>query len=152
MDPLVRLRKKTVRDATNDYNWKMDPELCSLDATQLLIITYAQFLASYPLEQQYTYAIETLDGEHIGNCGFYNVEGNTAMIGIIIGDKRFWDKGYGAAAVGALLELEPEFHNITLRTLVWNTRAMKCFEKCGFRFTHYATEEGHMFVFMELVR
>jgi RimJ/RimL family protein N-acetyltransferase len=58
------------------------------------------------------------------------------LLGIIIGDKGHWGRGYGSDAIGALLRWA--FDNLNLNRIhltVWsyNTRAIRCYEKCGFR-------------------
>ena len=70
----TRLRGKRLADAPDDYAWQTDPELAQLDAVSLPTITFQQYLAQYASELRYPpstrnrFAIETLDGEHIGNC------------------------------------------------------------------------------------
>ena len=76
----VMLREKGLEDAWNDYRWKSDAELAHLDATFPLDIPFSVYLASYsdelryPDSRSYRYAIETLEGKHIGNCSCYNVD------------------------------------------------------------------------------
>jgi len=74
-------------------------------------ITFPQFLTDYASELRYSYptghwfAIETADGKHIGNCSFYNIseiEGE-AELGIMIGNRDHWDKGYGTDVISAQL-------------------------------------------------
>ena len=46
------------------------------------------------------------EGLFIGQCGLYDLNGEngTAMLGIAIGDKNYWGKGYGRDAIGVLLD------------------------------------------------
>jgi RimJ/RimL family protein N-acetyltransferase len=46
------------------------------------------------------FAVDTLEGRHIGNCAYYNIDkgGGEAEVGIMIGERSYWDKGYGTAA------------------------------------------------------
>jgi RimJ/RimL family protein N-acetyltransferase len=41
---------------------------------------------------------------------------------------------------------------VYLHTLVWNTRAQKCFEKCGFVERKRVTRSGYDFILMEMKR
>ncbi|HWG84306.1 MAG TPA: GNAT family N-acetyltransferase [Deinococcales bacterium] len=57
-------------------------------------------------------------------------------LGIIIGEKDRWGRGYGTAACRALLRaafLEMGLECVKLSTLENNARARRAFEKCGFR-------------------
>jgi RimJ/RimL family protein N-acetyltransferase len=74
----------------------------------------------------------------IGNCGLHNVDGinRTAELGIFIGDKSCWGKGYGEEAVKLLLDHGfniLNLKNIMLRVFSFNERARRCYEKCGFK-------------------
>jgi len=97
----IKLRDKKIADAPDDYVWQTDPELAQLDAVPPLTITYPQYLSNYvselynPSQTRYLFAVETLDGKHIGNCVYYGVDeaNGEAEVGIMIGDRNYWDKG-----------------------------------------------------------
>ncbi len=82
------------------------------------------------------WAIE-IKNRHIGNCGLHlKASQPTAGLGIIIGDKTAWGKGYGTAAVREVLRKgfeEMDLRRIFLETFSANTRAIRCYERCGFR-------------------
>ena len=83
------------------------------------------------------YIIETLDGVAIGRINYMrlNVKSRNAELGIQIGEKDYWDKGYGTDAVMTLLNYlfnELQLHKVYLSTQSYNTRAQRCYEKCGF--------------------
>jgi len=159
----IRLRNKRLADARNDYRWQTDPELTRLDAVSLPAITFTQYLSEYtfeldsPSSTRHTFAIESLDGKHIGNCSYYNIDEakSEAELGIIIGNRDYWNKGYGADAITALLDYifrETNLERIYLKTLNWNTRARKCFEKCGFKQYGQSVRDGFSFLLMEIHR
>ncbi len=84
------------------------------------------------------FAIETLDGELIGDCGIRMINWITrsAELFITIGEKRFWGQGYGTDAVRLLERLAFERLNLNrlwLTVLATNERAIRCYEKCGFK-------------------
>ena len=84
------------------------------------------------------FAIETEDGVHIGNCGLHNFDwkNRRAVLGISIGEKEYWGKGYGSDAVRTLLGFafgEMNLHRVQLEVHDFNPRAIRCYEKCGFR-------------------
>jgi len=160
---MVKLRKKMLSDAFNDYSWQTDPKLAELDALTVPTITFRQYLPDHTAELLYSsatkrqFGIETLNGKHIGNCGYYAVDEakGEAELGIMIGDHDYWNKGYGNDAVDTLIKhifAQTKLNRIHLKTLVWNTRAQKCFQKCGFTPCGRAVRDGYDFALMELYR
>ena len=158
----VVLREKKLEDARQDYAWKTDPELARLDATLPLNVPFQTYLLTYAEEldrrldgKGCVFAVETLEGKHIGNCCYYNLEWDRreAEIGILIGDPAYWDDGYGTDAVRALADhvfRKEGLKKIYLHTLVWNARAQKCFQKCGFVAVRRIARGGYDFVMMEV--
>jgi RimJ/RimL family protein N-acetyltransferase len=162
-DDKVKLRWKNLADAAADYAWKIDPELAQLDAVPPLSISFQQYLLDYaqelhsPSPTRKRFAIETPDGKHIGNCTYYGIDQvkREAELGIIIGDRNYWDKGYGASTVSALLNhifQNTRLNRIYLKTLSANIRAQKCFAKCGFTPYRHWKRDGYDFMLMEIKR
>jgi RimJ/RimL family protein N-acetyltransferase len=158
----VRLRPRRLEDAADQYRWRCDEVLCNLDASIPTGFSFAEFLDRYSVELEYpgltsTLAIDTLDGKHIGECSLFNFDflSNTAELGVLIGEKDFWGRGYGTDAVNLLLLdifATSDLNRLFLRTLDWNIRAQKCFEKCGFTATGSVTSGDYRFTVMEIVR
>ena len=159
----IRLREKTLADAWDDYAWETDPELAQLDAATMVAITFPQYLSDYANElhssfpPSHRFAVDTLDGKHIGNCSCYNISeiNGEAELGIMIGNRDYWDKGYGADAVTTLVNYifrETNLKRIYLKTLESNSRAQKCFQKCGFTPYGHLVKDGFSFVLMEIHR
>ena len=103
------------------------------------------------------FAIDTLDGEHIGNCSYYNYDearGETEF-GIMIGNRDYWNDGYGSDVVTTLIDHifnTTKLNRIYLKTLNWNDRAHKCFQKCGFNKYGESTRSRYDFILMEIFR
>lgn len=159
----VVIREKAMADAADDYAWRSDDELARLDATIALKLPFEHFLTGYADEigrsssKRKRFAIDTVDGKHIGNCMYYNVDKwkGEAEVGIMIGERGYWDKGYGTDALFALIQHIFETTNIDrvyLNTLEWNTRAQRCFEKCGFIPRKRVRRYNGTFVLMEVYR
>jgi len=159
----IVLRNKRMSDARNDYEWQKDPELAWLDAAPPVDCTFDEYLTDYgsefffPSQVRRSFAMDTLDGKHIGNCVYYNIDESQseAELGIMIGDRHYWDKGYGADAVRVLLDHVFRFTNLNriyLKTLVSNNRARKCFEKCSFTSCGHLERDGYKFLLMNLSR
>jgi RimJ/RimL family protein N-acetyltransferase len=162
-DSKTRLREKRLSDARSDYLWQTDPELAALDAVPPQALSYPDYLARYAAELRYPsaqrqrFAIETPGGEHIGNCTYYaiNYKRGEAELGIMIGNRKYWDRGYGVDAITGLLDIifrETGLNRIYLKTLASNTRAQKCFAKCGFIPCGRLRRDGYDFILMEIYR
>lgn len=90
------------------------------------------------------FAIVINKGEaHIGSVGLMkiNYREQNAELGIVIGDKTQWGKGYGREAIQLLLKFaftEMNLHRVYLRVDAGNTPAIRCYLNCGF------IEEGRL--------
>lgn len=91
------------------------------------------------LKDSYNFAIEDLgSGKYIGGCGINQINwlNRIAIIGIFIGDKNYWGKGYGTDAVNTLVKFifeQMNMNKVKLSVFSFNERAKKCYEKCGFK-------------------
>lgn len=158
----TKLREKKLSDVHNDYHWQSDPELAKLDAAPTLDMSFAIYLLDYSSvlhhkDNRYPLAIETLEGKHIGNCTCYDIDGKKreAQLGIMIGDRDYWDKGYGGDVIDTLIDHifnTSTLNRLYLKTLDWNERAQRCFLKCGFADCGQLKRDGHNFILMELKR
>lgn len=159
----VRLRQKRVEDAADDYRWRVDPELAELDAASAIRTPFEEFVRQYKDEMRYPtlwvrrFAVETLDGRHIGNCMVYDLDmvSGEGEVGIMIGDRDYWGKGYGRDAMAQLVEQcfrMDAMRRLYLHTLEWNARARRAFAACGFREVRPVRRGGKAFTFMELTK
>lgn len=74
----------------------------------------------------------------IGRCMLFDLDqvNQTAMLGICIGEKAYWGKGYGQDAVALLLDYGfnlLNLRNIMLGVFAFNERAIRCYLKLGFK-------------------
>jgi RimJ/RimL family protein N-acetyltransferase len=87
---------------------------------------------------EYNFAIEDIESKkYIGGCGIQKVNwlARTATVGIMIGNKEYWGKGYGTDAMKVLLDFifnNMNINKVKLSVFSFNTRAQKSYEKCGF--------------------
>ncbi len=157
----IKLRNKKLADARDDYRWQTDPELARLDAVTPLTISFPQYLLAYANElhfkgsTRHQFAIDTIDGKHIGNCVYYNIDEakGEAELGIMIGNSKYWNNGYGTDVVTTLLSYvfrETKLNRIYLKTLQSNTRAQQCFKKAGFIPCGRMVRDGFEFLLMEI--
>ena len=159
----VRVREKRVEDIQNEYSWRVDPELSRLDATKPMTMPYEDFFRYSKEEMQFPnyrskrLAVETLEGVHIGNIMYYdlNMQNRQAELGIMIGDKDYWNSGYGTDTVNTLLRhlfTILELDRVYLHTLSWNYRAQASFAKSGFKLVRNVKRGGQDFILMEVLR
>lgn len=159
----VILREKQISDAQDDYRWRSDPELAELDASRPINVNFEDFLDSfsheldYPSFSSHSFSITTRDGKHIGNCMYYDLNHlkREVEVGIMIGDREYWNSGYGADAMRTLVDhvfKTVGVQRVYLHTLEWNHRARRSFQKCGFREVRTVRRGGHVFRLMEITR
>jgi UDP-4-amino-4,6-dideoxy-N-acetyl-beta-L-altrosamine N-acetyltransferase len=138
---ITRLRRIEREDIPTFVRWFGDP-----DVREFLLLNrpismaeeeqwFARQLQSRDSE---VFAIETTDGVHIGNTGLHDINWlhRNAEMGIVIGEKQYWGKGYGSDAARVLLRFafdEMNLHRVQLTVYEDNVRAIRAYEKCGFR-------------------
>lgn len=141
---MVNLRAAEMTDLERNFRWMNDREVTehlsmryplSLAAEEVWMREGASKPMAYGAEL--FFAIDTKDGEHIGNISFHEMsaEKRKARLGIVIGDKAYWSKGYGTDTMLTFLRFafdEMNFHRIDLTVDAANLRAIACYRKCGF--------------------
>ena len=91
------------------------------------------------MDKNYNFFIVTLDNDKlIGTVGLekYDAINRTATLGIFIGDKEYRSQGYGTEAIKLILDYGFNYlnlNNIKLDLMSFNERALKCYQKCGFK-------------------
>lgn len=138
----TRLRAIERDDIPRFVKWFNDPEVrehlsiyrpLSLAQEEVWFKQHAQLNPA-----DHVFAIETHEGVHIGNIGLHNInwKDRSTELGIVIGEKSHWSQGYGSDAITTLLQYafgELNLHRVVLRVDADNPRAIRCYEKCGFR-------------------
>tara|TARA_Y100000768_G_scaffold381186_1_gene359448 strand:- start:6271 stop:6867 length:597 start_codon:yes stop_codon:yes gene_type:complete len=153
------IRAKSKDDIRNDFCWRVDRELSELDATLPINLSFEQFerisINDLSKSSQWSekFSIDNLDKEHIGNCMFYDVNRweKSCEFGIMIGNKSFWNGGYGSDATVSMLYYifkETEIENVYLHTLATNIRAQKAFKKAGFDSPKHVKKGRYEFIKM----
>jgi RimJ/RimL family protein N-acetyltransferase len=87
----------------------------------------------------YFFSIRTLvEDKLIGELGLDVVSwpGRDAFVGLGIGETEYWSKGYGTDVMNVLLHFafaEINLRRVTLSVFEYNPRAIRSYEKAGFR-------------------
>lgn len=82
--------------------------------------------------------VDSATDKLIGNGSIFNINqrNQKAELGIFIGDKTYWNKGYGSDAVKLLLDFGfniLNLNNIMLEVFSFNKRAIAAYKKVGFK-------------------
>jgi RimJ/RimL family protein N-acetyltransferase len=130
-------------DAATIAHWSSDSQFWRLAHTEppwpVRPAYVQQKLEAEPIERT-RFAIRALaDDRLIGLIGlFANFQSHReAFMGIQIGERDYWGKGYGTDALRVLLQYafdELNLYRVSLSVLEGNERAMRSYEKCGFRY------------------
>lgn len=139
----IFLREVRREDVNEDYyHWMNDNEITRYTESRFYPYSMNQ-LQEYVVsldgkrESVFLAIIEKSSGQHIGNIKLGNIDWlhRRADVGVIIGAKNCWGKGYASEAIVLLSEYA--FRKLNLHKL-WagcyanNTGSIKAFKKAGF--------------------
>ena len=88
---------------------------------------------------QHWFSIRALaDDKLLGDIDLFvaNWTGRDAFVGLGIGEREFWGKGYGTDVMRVILRYaftEVNLNRVTLNVFEYNPRAIRSYEKAGFR-------------------
>ncbi|MFW5500400.1 MULTISPECIES: GNAT family N-acetyltransferase [unclassified Maridesulfovibrio] len=160
----VYLRPISLEDVSANYvNWMNDPQINQYlesrfsEQTLESIRDFVQSMIDSP--ENILFAIcEKDSGRHVGNIkmGPLNSIHSYAEIGLLIGEKQCWGKGYGSEAIGLVLEYafkNLNIHRLTAGAYANNLGSIKAFEKNGFIIEGtYRNHVLHNGVFVDCIR
>ncbi len=140
----VRLRAIERDDLPLFVNWLNDQEVSSglLQFLPFSLADEEQWFSDMqrsPIEEQ-PLVIEVHQGEEwipAGDCGFFKIDWRCRVgeVGILIGEKRYWNQGFGTEAMRLLLHHgfnTLNLNRISLDVYEDNPRAIRSYEKAGF--------------------
>ena len=141
---LVRLREYRKEDIELRLNYVNDPEVLRfLESGIPYPLTLNEeckwFEAISAFKDSYRFAIEAIDcSQYIGDCGINSIDwkNSVASAVIFIGNNAYRGKGYGTEAMQLLLSFafnQININKVRLNVYSFNERAIKSYEKCGFR-------------------
>lgn len=155
---LVKLRSITEDDLKYAAEYLNDPEIILNMQDGIPIPTslekqkewFSEYIKEKPISEGIMFAIEANDGKYIGGCGANNLDmkNRVAEVGIFIGDKDYLGKGYGTEAMGLLLQFlfdEVNMNKVSLNVIAFNKRAVRSYEKAGFKLEATAREATYRF-------
>jgi len=144
----IRLRPVEKDDLPRYVKWFSDPDVRA-NLAHHLPVSQAQeekwFERNLQAGDTQSWAIDAQPDDmavgpwvHIGSCGLHEIDWRhrNAELGILIGARDFWNRGYGTDTVATLAGWSfntLNLHRIFLRVFADNTRAIRCYEKVGFQ-------------------
>jgi RimJ/RimL family protein N-acetyltransferase len=141
----VRLRPPERGDIPHFAAWLNDPEVRSGLALYLPLslveeeLWFENMIKSPAPEHPLVIEIkDNGDWTTVGNCGFHQIDwrNRSAEVGIFIGEKAYWNMGYGTEVMCLLLAHgfnTLNLHRIGLRVFENNRGAIRSYEKAGFQ-------------------
>jgi len=140
---LTRLRPLQQSDLPDLIRWYGDPEVNHwLHQSEYRDVSEERVRAKFgpgtEREGEVRWIMESADGTSIGVLRLEGIEvvHGRAELAVSIGEKAYWERGYGTDAIR--LALRHGFRALGLRrvdliTDADNERGIRCYEKCGFR-------------------
>lgn len=136
----IYLRKVKSVDRRYFAKWWRDKELLKLTSGVLRRIsdqevdTYFQNILKS--KKDYDFII-TLDKKAIGHISLAKRKNNWYETQIVIGEKKYWGRGYGSKAIKILIQKTKclKISKIYLEVRPTNIRAIRAYENCGFQKT-----------------
>lgn len=131
------------KDAELQAKWNIDSDyirLLDIGPSYLYSIKQIQDWIEEDDSNACNFAIHTLaDDKMIGTVGLddFNWTARNAWVGIGIGDRDYWGRGYGTEAMKLILHYaftELNLHRVNLTVFEFNKRAIRSYEKCGFKY------------------
>ena len=143
----IRFRAIEKKDLPYFVKWLNDPEVRQ-GLSLLVPLSLAEeedwfegVLKRSPFERPLAIEIQPdpkkEDWVFVGNCGLIAIDwqNRSAEIGIHIGEKEYWDQGFGTKAMRLMLKHgfnNLNLHRLWLRVFENNQRAIRSYEKAGF--------------------
>jgi RimJ/RimL family protein N-acetyltransferase len=128
-------------DSLRYVEWLNDPEIAVLMQVVVKPVSIAaqrEFMQKFSKDPYQFAIVDRQTNELIGGCGLKDVDlvNRTSLMGIFLGDREYWGKGYGEEATRLLVDFAFSYINlrsIMLEVFDFNPRAIRCYEKVGFK-------------------
>ncbi len=147
--------------------WATDTEYMRLQAgspARLWDVKSSKDWFENETDQEYNFAIHLLENDAIigtVDLGSINPITGEGWVGIGIGERQYWGRGYGSEALWLLMRFAFETINLrrlTLNVFEYNPRAIRSYQKLGFveegRVRKWLNREGQRYdmIYMAILR
>lgn len=132
--------------AKAELRWQRDSEFIRLADSDPIRLSsekkikewFDQQVEGGPQPERYSFSVRTLaEDRYIGFLGMgVDLIHSEAWVGLGIGEREFWSKGYGSDMMKLCQQyvfLELGLERLSLGLHEYNPRALRSYEKCGFR-------------------
>lgn len=161
----IYLSPMAVEDAEIWAKWKNDIHNFAYvhHSPNINLESAIQNLKDSMSENNHVFSVLSHEDRLIGHCALFDFhqKNHNAQLGILIGESDAQGKGYGTEAVMLLLDYGfnvMNLHQVYLAVVSHNTRAIRCYEKCGFvktgvrRKSQHFAGEWHDLIHMDILR
>jgi len=140
---LVRLRALRMEDAQTFTRWMNDEtlsrKLSGGGKMPMMLEEEEDWIRqnARPRADEGNFAVETLEGQLIGSCGYRNVvwKDRTCIVGWSIGNAQLRNQGYGTDMIKTLLRYlfnDLDLFKVSLEVFSFNEPAVRLYERLGF--------------------
>lgn len=136
------MKPMSLKQAPNFLRWLTDSEVTKFLGRQYKNLTLEQekqHLKKICLNKdQIAWSIFAKDGVHIGSTSITPIsrENKKTDWGIIIGEKNYWNQGYGQDTLRTVMKYsfdKLKLNRFGLSVYNGNLKAIKCYTKCGLK-------------------
>jgi RimJ/RimL family protein N-acetyltransferase len=137
-DPDVRAKVEVNWHRDSEYHRLLDADPATLFSEKKLKEWLEKRLEDDLKPDGHFFSVRTLvEDKLIGFFGLWmDLVNNEAWVGIGIGEREFWGKGYGTDMMKLAVQyafIELNVHRVSLGLMDYNPRALRSYEKAGFR-------------------
>ncbi len=162
----VYLSPRCVEDAEKYVEWLNNHEIAKYLNYNYKILSLEaerEFLAKTDSDSYNFAIVDKKTDELIGGISLGHVKNihRTAELGVFIGNEEYLSHGYGSEAIMLLLDYafnQLNLNNIMLKAISFNARALRAYEKCGFKKfgvwekSHYVDGKYYDLIYMNILK
>lgn len=138
MDPAEDSKAFARWGRDSEFNRLLDSGVASITSQATLQKLFEKELEDASVNQHWFSIRKLEDDTLLGNIDLYvyNWSARDAFVGLGIGERTDWGKGYGTDVMNVMLRYaftEVSLYRVTLTVFEYNPRAIRSYEKVGFR-------------------
>lgn len=138
-EPEVRARAEVGWQRDSEFHRLADSDPAQLSSEKKIKAWFEKQAENGFKPERYSFTVRTLaEDKFIGFLGLWvDLIHSEAWVGLGIGERDFWSKGYGTDMMKLCIQYvfsELGVERLSLGLHEYNLRALKSYEKCGFRF------------------
>lgn len=137
-EPETRAKAEVRWQRDTEFHRLADGDPARLSSEKKIRAWFDKQAEDGPQPKRYSFSVRTLaDDKYIGFLGVWvDLIHSEAWVGLGIGEREFWSHGYGTDMMKLCLQYvftELCVERLSLGVHEYNSRALRSYEKCGFR-------------------